>query len=145
MGHPTSGLQAPPRHQGATAATYSSNLNSLVAGMLARTPGAVHAVMATVDGVQIAVSAGLPPERADQLATIGAGLLSIADGAGIMMNTGTPRHVVVEMYGGLLLAAPVAPRVVLSLLAAANADRERLGFELAQFAGLITPHVAHIR
>jgi uncharacterized protein len=131
-------------HSAATA-TYTSNLNSLLAGMISRTPGAVHAVMATVDGVQIAVSAGLPPERADQLATIGAGLLSIADGAGIMMNTGTPRHVVVEMYGGLLLTAPVAPRVVLSLLAAENADRERLGFELAQFAGLITPHVAHIR
>jgi predicted regulator of Ras-like GTPase activity (Roadblock/LC7/MglB family) len=126
------------------AATYSSNLNSLLAGMIARTPGAVHAVMATVDGVQVAVSAGLPTERADQLATIGAGLLSIADGAGIMMNTGAPRHVVVEMYGGLLLAAPVAPRVVLSMLAAYDADRERLGFELAQFTGLVTPHVAHI-
>ena len=140
------GVQTPPRQAGGGGpATYSSNLNSLLAGMIARTPGAVHAVMATVDGVQIAVSAGLPPERADQLATIGAGLLSIADGAGIMMNTGTPRHVVVEMYGGLLLAAPVAPRVVLSLLAAENADRERLGFELAQFAGLITPHVSHIK
>ena len=77
------------RHGTATA-TYTSNLNSLLAGMIARTPGAVHAVMATVDGVQIAVSAGLPPERADQLATIGAGLLSIADGAGIMMNTRMP-------------------------------------------------------
>ena len=125
--------------------TYSSNLNSLLAGMIARTPGAVHAVMATVDGVQIAVSPGLPPERADQLATIGSGLLSIADGAGIMLNTGAPRHVVVEMYGGLLISAPVAPRVVLSLLAAHDADRERLGFELAQFASLITPHVSHIR
>jgi predicted regulator of Ras-like GTPase activity (Roadblock/LC7/MglB family) len=141
---PTSGVQSPAKQPGRGAATYSSNLNSLLAGMIARTPGAVHAVMATVDGVQIAISAGLPPERADQLATIGAGLLSIADGAGIMMNTGSPRHVVVEMYGGLLLAAPVAPRVVLSLLAAENADRERLGFELAQFAGLVTPHVAHI-
>jgi hypothetical protein len=144
MMQPTSGVQSPARQSSGGAATYSSNLNSLLAGMIARTPGAVHAVMATVDGVQIAISAGLPPERADQLATIGAGLLSIADGAGIMMNTGAPRHVVVEMYGGLLLAAPVAPRVVLSLLAAENADRERLGFELAQFAGLVTPHVAHI-
>jgi predicted regulator of Ras-like GTPase activity (Roadblock/LC7/MglB family) len=113
--------------------------------MLARIPGATHAVMATVDGVQIAVSAGLPEERADQLATIGAGLLSIADGAGIMMNTGQPRHVVVEMYGGLLMAAPVAPRVVLSVLATQDADRERLGFELAQFTGLVTPHVNHVR
>ena len=46
------------------------------------------------------------------------------------------------MYGGLLLAAPVAPRVVLSLLAAYDADRERLGFELAQFAGQLAPLVA---
>src|SRR5262245_48279343 len=126
-------------------ATYSSSLNSLLAGMLARTPGAVHATLATVDGVSVAVSAGLPAERAGQLATIGAGLLSIADGAGLMMNTGAPRHVIVEMYGGLLLAAPVAPRVVLSLLATDDAAREELGFELAQFTTLVTPHVAHIK
>src|SRR5688572_30599100 len=125
--------------------TYGSNLNSLLAGMLARTPGAVHAVLATVDGVCVAVSAGLPPERAEQLATIGAGLLSIADGAGIMMNTGAPQHVIVEMYGGLLIATPVAPTVVLSMLATCDADRERLGFELAQFAGQLTPLVSHIR
>jgi predicted regulator of Ras-like GTPase activity (Roadblock/LC7/MglB family) len=128
-----------------TTATYSSSLNSLLASMLARTPGAAHAVLATVDGVSVALSAGLPADRAEQLATIGAGLLSIADGAGIMMNTGTPRHVIVEMYGGLLLAAPVAPRVVLSLLAASDSDRERLGFELAQFAGQLAPLLAHIR
>jgi len=126
-------------------ATYSSSLNSLLASMLARTPGAVHAVLSTVDGVTVAVSAGLPDVRADQLATIGAGLLSIADGAGIMMNTGNPRHVLVEMYGGLLLTAPVAPRVGLTVLATYDADRERLGFEVAQFAGHIAPLVAHIR
>lgn len=126
-------------------ATYSSSLNSLLAGMLARTPGAVHAVLATVDGVTVAVSAGLPPERASQLSTIGSGLLSIADGAGIMLQTGSPRHVIVEMYGGLMLAAPVAPRVVLSLLASHDADRERLGFELAQFACQITPMLEHIQ
>jgi len=45
----------------------------------------------------------------------------------------------------LMLAAPVAPRVVLSLLAACDADREKLGFELAQFTGLVMPHVAHIK
>ena len=125
--------------------TYSSSLNSLLAGMLARTPGAVHAVLATVDGVSVGVSAGRPVDRAEQLATIGAGLLSIADGAGVMMGTGAPRHVIVEMYGGLLLSAPVAPRVVLSLLATHDADRERLGFELAQFAGQLGPLVQHIR
>ena len=41
-------------------ATYSSSLNSLLAGMLARTPGAVHAVLATVDGVQVAISPDVP-------------------------------------------------------------------------------------
>jgi uncharacterized protein len=128
-----------------TATTYSSSLNSLLAAMMARTPGAVHAVLATVDGVRVAVSASLPEARADQLATIGAGLLSIADGAGLMMRTGAPRHVLVEMYGGLLLAAPVGQRVVLTLLATQNAERERLGFEVAQFAGHITPLVAHIK
>jgi hypothetical protein len=62
-----------------------------------------------------------------------------------MMNTGSPRQAIVEMYGGLLLAAPVAPRVVLSLLAAYDSDRERLGFELAQFAAQLAPLLTHIR
>lgn len=128
-----------------TGTSYSSGLNSLLAGMLARTPGTTHAVLATVDGVIVAVSAGLPPQRAEQLATIGAGLLSIADGAGLMMRAGAPRHAIVEMYEGLLLAAPVAPRVVLSLLATQHSDRERLGFELAQFTGQLAPLLAHIR
>lgn len=125
--------------------SYSSSLNSLLAAMLARAPGITHAVLATVDGVSVAISPGLPPQRAEQLATIGSGLLSIADGAGLMLGTGGPQHVVVEMYGGLLLAAPVAPRVVLSLLATYNADRERLGFEVAKFAGQLAPLVEHIR
>ena len=124
--------------------TYNSSLNSLLAAMLARTPGAVHAVLSTVDGVIVAVSAGLPAERADQLATIGAGLLSIADGAGLTMATGAPRHVMVEMYGGLLLSAPVGPRVGLTVLATSAAERELLGFEVAQFSGHVGPLVAHI-
>lgn len=123
---------------------YTSSLNSLLASMLARTPGAVHAVLATVDGVLVAVSAGLPIDRAEQLATMGAGLLSIADGAGKMMSTGSPRHVIVEMFDGLLLSAPVGPRVGLSVLATSDTERERLGFEVAQFAGHIAPLVAHI-
>ena len=126
-------------------AAYSSSLNSLLVSMLARSPGATHAVLATVDGVVVAVSAGLPPDRAEQLATIGAGLLSIADGAGMMMRTGVPRHVIVEMYGGLLLTAPVGSRVGLTVLATRDADREQLGFEVAQFARHVTPLVAHVR
>jgi predicted regulator of Ras-like GTPase activity (Roadblock/LC7/MglB family) len=126
-------------------ATYTSNLNSLLEGMLARTPGAVHAVLSTVDGVIVAVSAGLPPVRADQLATIGAGLLSIADGAGLMMSTGAPRHVIVEMYGGLLLSAPMSPRVGLAILATSATDREHLGFEVGQFAGHILPLLTNIQ
>jgi hypothetical protein len=35
--------------------------------------------------------------------------------------------------------------VVLTLLATQNAERERLGFEVAQFAGHVTPLVAHIK
>jgi hypothetical protein len=54
-----------------------------------------------------------------------------------MMNTGTPRHVIVEMYGGLMLAAPVAPRVVLSLLATCDADREKLASSWLSFTGLV--------
>jgi len=80
-------------------------------------------------------------ERLGQLADRGDPQAPVGPGVGLAGVEGE----LGALPGGLLLAAPVAPRVVLSLLATYDADRERLGFELAQFAGQLAPLVAHIR
>lgn len=124
---------------------YATSMGAMLGTLVTETDGLVHAVLASVEGVPVAVSTGLPTTRADQLAGIGAGLLSIADGAGRAMSTGVAYQVVVEMSEGLVLATPVAPRVGLTILATADCDRERLGYEIAQFVRRVAPMLEMLR
>ncbi|MEV6527036.1 MULTISPECIES: roadblock/LC7 domain-containing protein [unclassified Longispora (in: high G+C Gram-positive bacteria)] len=114
-------------------------MGSLLGTLVTDTPGLTHAVLASVEGIPVAVSPGLPTDRAEQLAGIGAGLLSIASGAGQVMGFGAPHQVIVEMQMGLVLAAPVAARVGLTMLANSDADRERLGYEVGLFVDRVRP------
>jgi uncharacterized protein len=118
---------------------YERSLSMLLGSLVARTPGLSHAVLVSVDGLPLAVSAGLPKERADQLAGIGSGLLSMGEGAGRSMDHGPTQQVIVEMAEGVLLAAPVGPQICLTLLAVSQCDREQLGYELGQFTMQVGP------
>lgn len=118
---------------------YERSLSMLLASLVARTPGLSHAVLVSVDGMPLAMSAGLPRERALQLASIGAGILSISDGAGQVMDYGPANQVICEMAEGLLLAAPVGPQICLSLLAVSECSREQLGYEIGHFAAQVRP------
>ncbi|HEX6077508.1 MAG TPA: roadblock/LC7 domain-containing protein [Micromonosporaceae bacterium] len=111
----------------------------LLASLVAHTPGLAHAVLLSTEGLPVATSSALPAIRAQQLAAIGSGLLSLADGTGRCMSTGPTRQVIVEMNEGVLLATPIAPQMHLALLATSECDREQLGYELRRFAADIGP------
>lgn len=121
---------------------YQSGMGPLLVSLVGRVPGLSHAVLASVDGLPVAVSNGLPEQRADQLAGIGSGLLSIADAAGRSMEAGNAVQAVVEMAAGVLMTAPVNAELTLTLLAVADCDRERLGYALAEFTTQIQPLLA---
>ncbi|MGH3656322.1 MAG: roadblock/LC7 domain-containing protein [Micromonosporaceae bacterium] len=118
---------------------YRRSVGMLLASLVARTPGLAHAVLLSAQGVPVATSSGLPPARAEQLAAIGAGLLSLADGASRCTSSGQTRQVVVEMTEGVLLTVPIAPQLHLSLLATSECSREQLGYELLRFAADVGP------
>ncbi|BCJ33116.1 dynein regulation protein LC7 [Actinocatenispora thailandica] len=117
----------------------ASSLGPVLVALVNRVPGASHAVLASVEGVPIAVSNGLPEQRAEQLASVGAGLLSIADGAGRCMDAGAPQQAIVEMAAGVLMATPVSTELSLTVLAVSDCDREQLGFEVAEFIDHVGP------
>jgi predicted regulator of Ras-like GTPase activity (Roadblock/LC7/MglB family) len=117
----------------------ASALGPVLVDLVSRVAGASHAVLASVEGVPIAVSNGLPRQRAEQLASVGAGLLSIADGAGRCMDAGAPRQAVVEMAAGVLMATPVSAELSLTVLAVSDCDREQLGFEVAELIDHVAP------
>ncbi|MGH3713648.1 MAG: roadblock/LC7 domain-containing protein [Micromonosporaceae bacterium] len=118
---------------------YRRSVGMLLASLVARTPGLAHAVLLSAQGVPVATSSALPAARAEQLAAIGAGLLSLADGTARCMSAGAPRQVIVEMHEGVLLTAPVAPQLHLALLATSGCSREQLGYELRRFSADVGP------
>lgn len=118
---------------------YRRSVGMLLASLVARTPGLAHAVLLSAQGVPVATSSALPPVRAEQLAAIGAGLLSLADGSSRCTSSGQTRQVIVEMTEGVLLTAPIAPELHLALLATSECSREQLGYELRRFAADVGP------
>ncbi len=87
-------------------------------------PGALGAILASVDGFTIASSASLPDEPAH------AAMLAAANGLAqqlVDMGGGEQlRQLVVDHDGGLLLMWPIGPKRVVALLTMSTVDQARL-------------------
>lgn len=60
--------------------TTTQDLGWLLANFADRVPGVAHAVAVSADGLLLASSRDLPRDRADQLAAISSGLVSLTQG-----------------------------------------------------------------
>jgi predicted regulator of Ras-like GTPase activity (Roadblock/LC7/MglB family) len=120
-----------------SAAARSSDdnpLDWLVSKFARDIPGVAHAVLVSVDGLLIASSAHLPPERADQLAAVTSGLASLSAGAAQLFEGGRVLQSVVEMDHGYVLIMQVGDGSQLATLAAKNCDIGQVGYEMAVLA-----------
>ena len=61
--------------------TSTQDLGWLLANFADRVPGVAHAIAVSADGLLLAYSRDLPRDRADQLAAIASGLVSLTQGA----------------------------------------------------------------
>jgi predicted regulator of Ras-like GTPase activity (Roadblock/LC7/MglB family) len=93
-------------------------------------PGIAHVVAVSADGLLIAASRGLPPDRADQLSAVTAGLVSLALGVSQATEGGAVLQTVVEMGGGFLFLMSISDGSALAALAARNCDMGQVGYEL---------------
>jgi len=80
----------------------------LITEFVRETPGVAHAIVVSADGLPLASSEGFPPDRADQLAAVAAGLQSLTTGAARVFEGGPVIQTVVEMEAGLLLVTAIA-------------------------------------
>ncbi|MFE9566713.1 roadblock/LC7 domain-containing protein [Streptomyces sp. NPDC006487] len=112
----------------------TADLQAGFSGFVTRTPGAEEGVVASADGLVVASSAGVPRDRADQLAALATGLASLAAGGSALLGGGEVLQTLVEMDGGVLfVAAPPAGGAV-AVVAGPGCDPGTVGFELAQYA-----------
>jgi predicted regulator of Ras-like GTPase activity (Roadblock/LC7/MglB family) len=93
--------------------------------------GIAHVVAVSADGLLLASSRNLPPERADQLAAITSGVVSLTDGASRMFNAGRVQQTIIEMDSGYLFLMTISDGSSMAVLAARSCDVGQVGYEMA--------------
>ncbi|MGI5283307.1 roadblock/LC7 domain-containing protein [Nonomuraea polychroma] len=121
------------------------DMNWLVSSFVDEVPGIAHAVVVSADGLPMAFSRGFPKDRADQLAAIAAGLVSLTQGSARVFEGGSVTQTLVEMDRGLLLVMSISDGSSLAVLAAPDCDMGLVAYQmtiLVERAGqVLTPAV----
>lgn len=103
----------------------------LVARFANETPGVSHAILVSADGLPMASSEQLPPDRAEQMAAVASGMASLASGAARLFQGGTVLQSVIEMELGYLLLMSVGDGSHLAALTSTESDIGKVGYEMA--------------
>jgi predicted regulator of Ras-like GTPase activity (Roadblock/LC7/MglB family) len=109
---------------------YNPRLDWLVTDFTERVSDVAHAVVVSADGVPLAVSDAIPPDRAGQLCAITSGLAGLTDGAARMFEGGTVIQALVEMEHGVMVVKAVSGGASLAVLAAPECDMEQVAYEM---------------
>ncbi len=124
----------------------NDGLDWLLNGFVERTVGVRHTVAVSGDGLLVAGSRELPPERAEQLAAAIAGVVSLAQAVARTVGDGPVLRTVVQLRGSLLFVMALGTGDTLASLATfahPGCDVGQVTFEMAQLANqigaLLTP------
>ena len=112
------------------AAPVSGELDWLVNDFAQRIAGVFHALVVSADGLKLAVSARVDEARADQLAAVASGLVSLTQGAARCFQAEPVSQTIVEMRGGYLFVTSVGDGSALAVFAAPECDIGMIGYEM---------------
>jgi len=125
--------------------TAQGQFGWLVGTFAERVPGVAHAVVVSADGLLLAASARLPRDRADQLAAVASGLVSLTQGAARCFDAGGVVQTIVEMEHGIVALMSISDGSSLAVLAAPNCDIGLIGYEMTllvdRVGQLLTPQL----
>ncbi|ANZ38821.1 MULTISPECIES: roadblock/LC7 domain-containing protein [Lentzea] len=128
-----------------TATEELDNFSWLVEDFVSRVAGVAHAIVVSADGLLLATSERLPHDRAEQLAAVSSGLVSLNLGAARCFEAGEVKQTVVEMERGYLFLMSISDGSCLAVLAAPNCDIGLIGYamtRLVERVGLqLTPEI----
>lgn len=126
--------------------TSTTGLDWLLSGFTQRVVGVRHTVAVSGDGLLVAASNELPPERADQLAAMVAGVVSLAQGLSAATAAGPVLRTIVEMGRSLLFVMALGEGDTLASLAVMvqpGCDVGQVAFEMSglvdQVGAALTP------
>jgi uncharacterized protein len=103
----------------------------LLANFADNVAGIAHVVAVSADGLMLASSRDLPPDRAEQLSAIVAGVISLTEGASRCFDGGSVLQTIIEMDSGYLFLMSISDGSALGVLAARSCDVGQVGYEMA--------------
>lgn len=112
-------------------AITKQNLDRELEYFVVRVPYVTYLVAVSADGLLLARSGTLPPDMADHLAAIAAGLVSLLNGAARSMHAEPVTYNLTEMRDGYMFSMAVPCGASLLALATRGCDIGRVGQEMA--------------
>ena len=109
----------------------SGQLDWLLVEFVRETPGVVHAVVVSGDGLRLATSPGVGTALGDQLAAAASGLVSLARGTAQLLGAGALSQTILEMAGGYLFVTSVSQGATLAVYSERRCDIGLVGYEMA--------------
>jgi uncharacterized protein len=119
------------------------DLSWLVTDFTERVPDVAHAVVVSSDGVPLAVSDGILPDRLEHLSAVTSGLTSLAHGTAEIFEGGAVTQTLVAMQRGIFVIMAISDGSSLAVLAAADSDPDLIAYEMTvlveQAGSVLTP------
>ena len=119
------------------------DLSWLITDFTERVPDVGHAAVVSSDGVPLAVSDGILPDRLERLSAITSGLISLARGTASMLDCGAVTQTLVTMQEGVLVIVAISDGSSLAVPAAIDADLDQIAYEMTvlaeQVGSVLTP------
>ncbi|MEJ3744670.1 roadblock/LC7 domain-containing protein [Actinomycetes bacterium KLBMP 9797] len=117
--------------------TNHADLGWLLDSFAQRAPDVAHAIAISSDGLMVAATRDLPPDRADQLAATGSGLVSLLRGAAAFFDAGVVISNVTQLEGGFMFSMAFSDGASLLVLATPTCDVGKVSYEMTELANRI--------
>jgi predicted regulator of Ras-like GTPase activity (Roadblock/LC7/MglB family) len=117
-----------------TASQTRGQLDWLLNNFQSATPGVLHALVVSADGLRVAASNEVDDRFADQLSAAMSGLVSLANGAAQLVRLGAMTQTIVELANGHLFVTQISSGAVLAVVAGRACDIGMVGYEMTVLA-----------
>ncbi len=112
-------------------------LDWLVSDFARDTPGVLHALVISGDGLLLASSGTIDATLRDQLSAATSGLVSLSRGTAQLLNLAPVSQTIIEMAGGYLFTTPISHGSALAVVAQRSCDMGMSGYEMTMLASRV--------
>jgi len=112
-------------------------LDWLLSDFVRNTPGVLHAVAVSTDGLRLAASDRVGEGLGDQLAAATSGLVSLARGTAHTLRAGAVAQTIIEMTGGYLFLTSMGEGSSVAVFTDRDCDMGMVGYEVTMLAARV--------